>query len=282
MYSFPKSRHGFTMLPLILFMFVIVGLISAGYLMLGPKVQLGKTVETKAGLEKAVDAIISWSVANGRIPNATDIQNILPQTTDSYGAKLGYLFDVNLADKTKGGVCGRTQTDAKDAANVYYAFVLISGGNDYTINSTPTQTALIITDQILTAQLPTIPSPYNGLSPNDLFRVVTLEELKNRAGCYGSTQGRLKILNNELPNGCEGIKYVATIFADGGISTQNYTWELINKPSWMPSQTPAPGTFARFSSSTVTTGSNQDIAIRLSNSGISVEKAYKFSVNPCP
>jgi hypothetical protein len=38
--TFTRSRCGFTMLPLILFLFVIVGLLSAGYMMLGPKVQL--------------------------------------------------------------------------------------------------------------------------------------------------------------------------------------------------------------------------------------------------
>ncbi len=195
---FLKSRYGFTMLPLILFLFVIVGLISAGYMMLGPKVQLGKTVETKAGLEKAVDAIISWSVANGRIPTNTEYQGVLPNPNDRWGKPFVYLYDNNLTNTASGGLCGRTTATTYNGQQI--AFVVLSGGDDFqtTLNSSPF------------AGTPTLPV-------TDLFRVVTLEELKNRAGCYGTTQGRLKILNNELPKGCTGVSYSATIFAGGGV-----------------------------------------------------------------
>ena len=211
--GFIHKTYGFTMLPLILFMFVIVGLLSAGYMMLGPKVQLGKTVETKAGLEKAADAIISWSVANGRLPdtvlpatNPTYFLNIIPSQTDSWGRPFVYLYENTLANQASGGICGRTTTSYPAGCTdetTCNAFILISGGEDQTVNSVPA------TSQSFPATI--------TLDNRDLTRTVTLAELKNRAGCYGSTQGRLKILNNELPKGCSGTAYSATIFAGGGV-----------------------------------------------------------------
>lgn len=200
--KFIRSCHGFTMLPLILFMFIIVGLVSAGMLLVGPKVQLGKAVETKAGLEKAVDAIISWSVANGRLPDVAEIQAILPNPNDSWGRPLVYVFDDNLTKALNGGLCGRTTATTYNSQQI--AFILLSGSEDNQVTSTPSASGAFTGSPII--QL------------TDLSRVVSLEELKNRAGCYGSTQGRLKILNNELPKGCSGSAYSATIFGSGGVA----------------------------------------------------------------
>jgi hypothetical protein len=242
MRPFLTSRHGFTMLPLILFMFVIVGLLSAGYMMLGPKVQLGKTVETKAGLEKAVDAIISWSVANGRLPTT------LPQTDeyatvvfgntpiDSWGKPIYYIYDdklANTAAASYGGLCGKTHTylivrTCPDAAcatptNITpdVAFVLLSGGsnfNNQTRGTVPITAPTTVNFYTAATSIDNYALDGNRVEQyDDIARVVTLEELKNRAGCYGNTQGRLKILNNELPKGCNGTPYSATIFAGGGV-----------------------------------------------------------------
>ena len=105
---FARSRRGFTMMPLILFMFVIVGLVSAGMLLVGPRMQLGKTVEAKAGLEKGVDAIISWSVANGRLPADVEFSAILPYQNDPWTRPYVYTYDSTLANAATGGLCGTT------------------------------------------------------------------------------------------------------------------------------------------------------------------------------
>ncbi len=253
MRPFLKSRYGLTMLPLILFLFVVVGLISAGYMMLGPKVQLGKTVETKAGLEKTVDAIISWSVANGRIPVyqqpplpiVNELTAIIPNPLDAWGKSYLYLYDANLADITKGGLCGLTTTNIIANNVMDVAFVIWSGGEDYTpfaalanTLANPPRPAVPATLNSTTLASPSNISTYGPvtgtltLTANDLFRVVTLEELKNRAGCYGSTQGRLRILNNELPQGCRKQDYSATVFGEGGVknSSGTYTFTINGLP----------------------------------------------------
>jgi hypothetical protein len=66
----------------------------------------------------------------------------------------------------------------------------------------------------------------------DLYRSVSLKELRAQVGCDGSTRGDLKILNNELPNACAGNSvYSATLFPDGGVPA--YSWDL-------PTQSSAP------------------------------------------
>ncbi len=233
--KFYRLQHGFTMLPLILFLFVIVGLISAGYMMLGSKVQLGKTVETKAGLEKVVDAIISWSVANGHLPTATELQNqnILPSSNDSWGRPVVYGYDSNLTTAAGGGICGRTSVTYNGIA-----FVVISGGEDFILSSTPSTSQAFTTTPVT--------------SPADLSKTVTLEELKNRAGCYGSTQGRLKILNNILPStaACPPYTYNTSLFATGGVGT--YSWSVESSPGWSISNSGSLSTSLPPSQATVT------------------------------
>lgn len=278
MHTFLKSRYGFTMLPLILFMFVIVGLLSAGYMMLGPKVQLGKKVETKAGLEKTVDAIISWSMANNasrhRLPLSSELITVFGAAPiDAWGNQLVYVYDDNIANSilsTFGGICGVTTTSiTQGATNIPVAFLILSRGNDNQLDSIPN------TSGAYTGNL-------NSLSQADLFRIVTLEELKNRAGCYGSTQGRLKILNNELPNACAGsISYPALLYANGGVP--GYSWSLIAPPAWI-TITPATGALAPVGSITATTGT-YPLAVRVTDSQAltanSIQKTLNLKVVSC-
>ncbi len=227
-----RRQAGFAMLPIILAMFIIVGLISAGVMMLGPSVQRGKTLEAKAGLEKSVDAIISWSVANGRLPTELQALTILPNPNDPWSRPLIYTYDINLTSTATGGICGRTTTTLFSGQQI--AFIMLSGGEDYQVTSSPSTSG-----------------PFSGsptLQSNDLSRVVTLEELKNRAGCYGTTQGKLKILNNELPKGCVGTAYNATIFGSGGVPP--YTYSITGLP--VTSGLTATGT--TISGSPITTG----------------------------
>jgi len=58
-----------------------------------------------------------------------------------------------------------------------------------------------------------------------MYRTVNLAELKARAGCFGRTGGRLRIVNNELPKGCKNTG-IATLFADGGVPP--YRWCINN------------------------------------------------------
>jgi len=60
---------------------------------------------------------------------------------------------------------------------------------------------------------------------HDIYRIVTLDELKAKVGCFGQSGGRLRIVNNELPKGCKNTG-IATLFADGGVPP--YRWCINN------------------------------------------------------
>lgn len=215
-YPIPFNQHpdsngnkGFTLMPIILMIMIFVAMISAGVLLIGPMTKRGKTVETQQAIQGAVDAIISWSVANGRLPDNTQLASIVPYQNDPWGRPYVYTYDNNLINISSGGLCGRTTTTTYNGQQI--AFVILSGGEDYQVTSTPSTSG----------QFTGSPT----LQHSDLYRVVTLEELKNKAGCYGSTQGRLKILNNELPAACIGQPYNATLYSDGGVPPySNWTW----------------------------------------------------------
>lgn len=264
---FIRSSQGFTMLPLILFLFVIVGLVSAGMLLVGPRVQLGKTVDTKTGLEKAVEAIISWSVANGRIPVATEIQAILPNPNDSWGRPLVYVYEdtlANIINAQYGGLCGRTRTTLLDSGTSL-AFALVSEGGDATFQTTVGGT--LVTGSA--AKSGTMAS-----SQLDLYRPVTLEELKSKAGCYGPTGGRLKIINNELPKACNGRTYSATIFANGGVAPYP-TYTITGLPDGLSA------TGAIISGTPTATGTfNVSVSITDSHPN-AVQRIYNLNVVSC-
>ena len=63
-----------------------------------------------------------------------------------------------------------------------------------------------------------------GPQATDIYRVVTLNELRAQAGCAGSTQGDLRIANNELPIACNGISYSVTLYGDGGVAPLSYAF----------------------------------------------------------
>lgn len=272
-----RNRSGLALLPTIM-LFVLLGvLIATGIKMVQPLVQRAKVSSSRVSIEKGVQAIVSWSIAQGRLPRDTEIAAILPMKNDAWGKPLVYLYDADLADAGKGGLCGRTTTSAS-YSSVPLAFVLLSAAEDGTVNSSPGTSGL----------LPSA-NPYTGLSVNDLFRVVTLEELKSRAGCYGSTGGRLRILNNELPKVCSGSSsYPAQLFATGGVpdyssGTSGYTWALESPPSWLSINAttgvllPNPGITATAGTYTITATATDNHAPTRNV----VKRAYQLTVIGC-
>ena len=222
-----RNQRGIALLYLIILFTILGVLVSAGVRQFGSAVNLGKIKDTKAELERDVQMVTAWAVKNRKLPSSSAEYFSVFGTTpplDSWGKEIIFLYDASVST---GEFCGRTSSASQySGANV--GFILVSGGDDSTVNSTPTPTA--------TAAVALLPAGnYNTLSSSDLYRFVSLDELKSMAGCAGSTQGSLKILNNELPSVCVGSSsYDATVYATGGVLS--YTWQPetnLPTPNWL-------------------------------------------------
>lgn len=240
--SLNMNKKGMTLLPLILMIIIMGGLIVAGITLVGPLATRAKVNETKDTLNAAVDAIVNYAASNGRLPDNTQFPTIVRNQNDSWGRPLYYTYDNDLT--TAGSVCGRKTTlltvrrctdtgctTPTDIQNV--AFLVLSGDGNYNNQTTGTQGITTATTiNVYNAGVQNIDNYLTDMNRpeayDDIVKWVTLEELKNKAGCYSTTQGRLNILNNELPKAsCTDSSYTATVYADGGIpfsSGGKYKW----------------------------------------------------------
>ncbi len=283
-----RNQRGIALLYLVI-MFMLLGvLVSAGVRKFGSTVTLAKTKDTKAELERDVQMITAWAAKKERMPftTATPATNEYlllfganPQ--DAWGRPVIYLYDNNLADTTKGGLCGRTSTaitinSGQNVPNV--AFLLLSGGENSPLQSTMTGTGtwntVALPSPITSGAITTGAVTVNVI--NDIVRYVTLAELKAQAGCDASTQGSLRILNNELPNACAGsLSYPGTLFPGGGVLTTGYAWSL--PTPWNLQIGATTGILSPASRITTTPGS-YNVTAQLSDTFSSVQRTYPVKV----
>lgn len=251
-----KSRNnkGFTLVELAIVLIIVGMLVGVGSGMMGMLTTAIKVREAKELQDASVQSIISWASANNNIPNAAGFPTAAKTPQDSWGREFIYLYENRLysASPTKDTICGRRSTDltiqttdpAATIANV--AFVVISPSDDATVETTLTATAA-----------PAVAATFNGAASGpaialaargsatgtivvnanntDIVRWVTLDELRSKVGCQGAP---MKIINNELPYGYNGVAYSATVFADGGVKftggTGNYRWCIENTAGVVP------------------------------------------------
>ena len=229
-----RKPYGFTMLPMILVLFFIVAIISGAILMAGPKAANQRMADTTTTLNSCAATIMTCSAATRTLPTTlTPVFTTPPR--DSWGDGIHYLYDVNLTTPAGGGVCGRRSTNLTVNGTANVAFALFSGGGDGLQSTWSGMPAFSTGVLAYSASAAGITATLATGTPGDLYRIVTLDELQSRAGCFGSTAGRLKILNNELPNACSGgSSYAANLYGEGGVpGVAGYIWAKVSGPSWI-------------------------------------------------
>jgi type II secretory pathway pseudopilin PulG len=210
-----RKEKGFALLPVILAVMILGALIGVGLTVIVPRIKKEKYNQSHAAMDAAVQAIISWAATNERLPTSAAFPSVVKTTADAWRKTLLYVYDNTLTSLATGGICGRQTTAITSGTTGNIAFLIISGGDDYAVNSTPNTSG-----------------QYSGnvtVSLNDIVKLVTLEQLKNTAGCYAATGTRLRILNNELPQACAGQPYTATLYGEGGMPFSgggDYKWCL--------------------------------------------------------
>ncbi|MBF0505630.1 MAG: putative Ig domain-containing protein [Nitrospirae bacterium] len=225
------DSSGISLFIIVFIFFLIFALITAGILGVGPLVTKYKNTSTRNTLESDINSIISWSAAYGYIPNATNFASALKNPNDAWGKPFVYIYDANFASLTStngaGGLCGITSAAINTSTGINdVAFLIISGGSDYTVNTTLTGTL----NGTTVNGIPATSGAFSGsvtASQLDIVRAVTRTELQGKAGCFGRTGGYLRIVNTELPSACNGSAYNGSVFGDGGAlmsSGTKYNW----------------------------------------------------------
>ena len=106
---------------------------------------------------------------------------------------------------------------------------------------------------------------------------VSLADLRNRAGCFDRTAGRLTLLNNELPGGCNAQAYHGDLFAEGGVAP--YTWSATTLPAWL---TLTPAGAAYHCSGTPSTPGTYTVDVTLTDAaGSLVQRRFDITVATC-
>lgn len=257
-----SHRRGFTLVEMSIVL-VIVGFLMTGAFQLMITLRDNNQLrETREQVESAKEAVIGFAAVNRRLPrfdtttpapDNDEFTPLLKGVTDLWGSRLVYLYDPVLAAPANPNiVCGarttaltiRTCPDiacaAPDSTTNNVAFAVFSRGAN-AVNQTAASTAPVPASQF-GGPAPTTPaSPFSTYSPglqvgqydapnatpvayDDVLTYITLEELRQKAGCVGT---QLRITNNELPFGSVGTPYNATVFAEGGVpfpAGGNYRW----------------------------------------------------------
>jgi len=262
---FPGNQRGMALLNVV-FIFIFIGVLAvAGAKMFGSQVAQGKARDTKSSLESQARMVMAWAVSNKRLPvTGSEFNSVFGSTPlDAWGNSVVYYADSHLSAtpaSTGNSICGWTSTPVYYGSPTnYVAFALLSaaGASAAPLTSWPASGALTV-------------------QPGDAARIVTLAELQARAGCFGSTLGYLRIVNNELPSACTSAAYAATIYADGGMPLYTYSY------SGLPSGLTASG--AAISGSPTATGTSS-ITVTVTDSQTpapqTVKRTFSLTVADC-
>ncbi len=251
---FSGTSRGFTLVEMAIVLVIIGIAMALGLPLLGQLVKNVKYSDSQDIVKGAIDSVSSWAAGGSlqRIPdlsgagNPTDFRGIVKSPSDAFGQPLVYVYDYYSSTLNSNQLCGIRMTSITlnyKVGTVPYtvgnvAFLVLSPGDDYKINSTMTASNFIGANNAapVTYTNQAIPSPggtannatitVNADAANDIVQWVTIDELRTKIGCQGA---QLTIVNNELPYGYNDTPYTANIYANGGVPNPvsgagKYSW----------------------------------------------------------
>lgn len=255
--DFSHKSSGSALLWMVILFMLVGGLMSTlGSLTLKSKVMSGKSLLGNRSVDAAVMAVIGFTRSNKRLPTlGTEFDSAVSNSTDTWNQDFGYVYDSDASTTTS--VCSHTTTNIIVNGVPNIAFVILSGGNNYNIQTTKTTgtwsgaEAAAVT--ITTATKGVNSDGYTGADDpagvavrsepyDDIVRWVTLTELQARIRCDLDEQSGLQIFNTSLPKTQERYVYSGTIMATGGIpfTADEYDWCFSgSKPSSLSMKTSA-------------------------------------------
>jgi hypothetical protein len=258
-----SRTEGFAFLPALVGLALLGTVIGVGVTLLKPRAKIEKITQTQENMDAMTQALVGWTVVNKRLPDSTEFPSVVEDGEDAWRKPFVYVYDGDLVSSSGWNVCGKNTTNITSGTTSNIAFSVISGGDDYSIDSSPSASG-----------------PYTGeltLSPEDLSRVVGLEELKHYVNCYGKTGGRLRIVNKELPEACCGTTYTAALYTEGGVSPYSWTYVV---PPWFSPPVPS-GDALQVTGTPVSAGTDYMTVTATDSEGNSVQRRFPVEVRTC-
>ncbi len=292
------NNKGMTLLFVTILLMLVTSIVTAGIMVTGALTKRTKIAETHKIIDEGIQSVAGYAATNRRLPTTAEIAAIMKRSNDAWGNQVHYIVDNNLTSIPAGSVdaiCGKrtaniTIRNCTDAACSAYTdipnvvLLILSGGENVNNQTAGTQAvtgATIINVYTAGLNVDNYAGDLGGARAephDDIARWVTLEELKNKVGCYGAAQGAFRIINNELPDACTGQPYSATMYSDGGVppygnwaSTALPSGLSINASSGLISGTPGGPAQVH----TITFSRND-------GDGNTAQRALKLNVRDCP
>jgi prepilin-type N-terminal cleavage/methylation domain-containing protein len=228
-----QQRNGFTLVEVAIVLFFMGIFVSFASSMMKNIALSTKLRDARDKLTATSDAVQDWANKNRYLPTTAAFDTALAQPRDYWGKAYSfypYAFPVGSVNE----VCRMKSTtlavcengDCVNKRKMDIAFVLVSSGDNLTKTVPPAADIASCTAAGLTC----IPlyEPNATLQYDDLYKYVTLVELKKTLGCVEADSG-LKILSADLPRAKVGAAYDTAISADGGAPFNNvlpyqYKW----------------------------------------------------------
>lgn len=231
--TIPKQSRGFTLVEVAVVLFFMGIFVSFASTMLKNIALSNKLRDARDKLTVVSDTVQSWAVKNRTLPTITDIGSPpdywnRSYTLTSYTPATGATDSICRQSSTNLAVCPGTSAAVNCSVGIVrdVAYMLVSNGDNLALESLPAVTNC-------PAGLTCKPKYEVSAGYDDLYKYVTLQELKKVVGCV-EADSRLRVLNSELPPAKVGVAYPAAIQADGGApfnSTPPYTYNWCVKGS---------------------------------------------------
>lgn len=303
-----RQRNGFTLVEVaivIVFMGIFITFASSMLKGIALSSKSRAAREKLATVSDLVQASAVNPVNNRAIPLSTDLFESATGAPVDYWNKSYAFYPYTPEPGAVLDICRRSSTDLAvclqgDCVNKVIrdvAYVLVSGAEKCAGACTATNLPIQIKPPFVTTVNLGGPCtgrrciPLNEISTtfDDLYKYVTLLELKKTVGCV-EADSRLRILNMELPYAREGVSYTTVIQADGGAaltSANKYNWcrnatspsDLVYSPDVIcPLSTAAPSLSVSSASPTVD-GTRPPITITVKDANnITVDKSFVLTV----
>jgi len=248
------NHKGFTIIEVAIVMVIIGLLVGFGVALVRPLTERSNRMATTEIVQAAVESIVGFAATEKRLPqwgnNTADATldefcEVVTRRRDKAGKPLYYFFDNLLFSAVPqappGLLCSRKTTNLTICRDLSctdripnVAFAVVSGAMDYNPQTGVVTAGCPAGQTCIGVYEPgtgTLDNCTNGIDcPNyeagvprlnrpevydDIVAYVTLGELRTNSGCQGAP---LKILNTELPSTNSGDAYLASVYAEGGVS----------------------------------------------------------------